>query len=83
MFNPRIVANRQTYVLYTLLVQHSVAMKHFITVFIQLDHRSKFFSAIFHIMSPRTVSEKCYMLKKTQRLNVTQSCALFQKNIMI
>ena len=78
MFNPRIVVNRQTYVLYTLLVQHSVAPKHFITVFIQLDHRSKFFSTIFHIMWPRTVSEKCYMLKK-HRLNVTQFCALFQK----
>ena len=68
MFNPRTVVNRKTHVLYILLVQHSVAMKHFITVFIQLDHRSKFFSAI----------EMLYV-KKTQRLNVTQFCAHFQK----
>ena len=36
MFKSRTVVNRKIHVLHTLLVQHSVAMKQFITVFIQL-----------------------------------------------
>lgn len=48
---PRTVKNRKSHPLYKLLVQHSVAMKQFITVFIHISH----------YVAENCVREKCYV----------------------